>query len=43
MSATIGTNVASTSLLEVQPDSVYGEVALNTITAERDGSTTLCW
>ena len=33
-------NGASISSIKDQPDSVYGEIALNVITSERDGSTT---
>ena len=40
MSATAATNGSSAGLLGTQPDSVYGEVALNVIKAERDGSIT---
>jgi len=40
MNAKPGANGLASVILEIQPDSVYREVALNTITAERDGSTT---
>ena len=33
-------NEASQEISELQPDGVYGDVALNTVVAERDGSTT---
>ena len=35
----MGTHAPSTGALDGQPDSVYGDIALNTVVAERDGST----